>query len=632
MDIALFLGSLFGAALLWGLFCSAVRRKGAPFPLLVLIAAGALCYSGVALRLLIGWTFPGSRAISYAGKVAVLGLSFLPSSILAAILAFSAERGIPFASRLQRYLVLLMTLPGLFAFFFGGTDPLTLQVTIPFSLYTTLVLILSALLYLRLATLSEMAVHRRFYRLIAGVITGFVILNIIIYPLGAIRHPRIGPILLLLLVLFPVVPAVIFGYFVYRYSFFKIVIRPGLLYSAMTGTVLTVYLLGIRRLVEELRETGGGFRPDIIEAVLITVLIFLFQPVKNRGQRFINRLFFKERYEYQHLLRELSQTLNIPLDLDKRLSTVVDAIGATLNVQVVSLVLFDREDTQIRNVSVIASHGLPGFPPPAVPFGRGMEDYAHIEQVAEWFSTQRRPLDIGELHRRTSVTSLIVQGVQLCLPVLREERLIGFLGLSQKKGGVPFSTEERELLGTLCNQIALAVENAHLIEQRLEMERRMYRAERLSSLGLLSASIAHEVKNPLSSIKAIVSVLREDLQGDTTKVEDLSVILSEIDRLRRVVDQLLTFARPDQEKAPCTVTLKEVLDGTILVLSHEAERWGVVIRSEVEESTTISGDLDDLKEILFNLILNGIQAMPEGGTLTITANPTTCPAAPHPPV
>ena len=75
MNIALFLGALIGAALLWGLFCSAVRRKGAPFPLLFLIAAGALCYSGVALRILIGWAFPGSRAIPYAGKVAVLGLS-----------------------------------------------------------------------------------------------------------------------------------------------------------------------------------------------------------------------------------------------------------------------------------------------------------------------------------------------------------------------------------------------------------------------------------------------------------------------------------------------------------------------------------------------------------------------------
>jgi signal transduction histidine kinase len=325
----------------------------------------------------------------------------------------------------------------------------------------------------------------------------------------------------------------------------------------------------------------------------------------------------------------LSQILNLPLDLNRRRKTVIDAIGATLNLQTVSLVLFDREDTEIRDVSVIAGQGLPGFPPPAIPFGRGMEDYAHIERVAEWLLIQRRPLDIGELHRRQSVTSLIVQGVQLCIPVLREEELIGFLALSRKKGDVSFSTEERELLGSLCNQIALAVENAHLIEQQIEMERRMYEAERLSSLGLLSASIAHEVKNPLSSIKTIVSVLREDIRGDQTKEDDLSIVLGEIDRLRRVVDQLLTFARPDREKTPRTIALKEVFDDIILVMRHEAERRNVVICSEIGERMTILGDRDDLKEIFFNLILNSIQAMSEGGTLTIIARTTPpCPLSP----
>ena len=181
--------------------------------------------------------------------------------------------------------------------------------------------------------------------------------------------------------------------------------------------------------------------------------------------------------------------------------------------------------------------------------------------------------------------------------MLREDQVIGFLCLGEKKRGVPFSGEERELLETLCNQIALAADNAHLVESRLAMERQMFEAERLSSLGLLSASIAHEVKNPLSSIKTITSVLREELQDNRTAAKDLSVVVSEVDRLTHVVDRLLKFAKPETEGAFRSVPLQEVLDDVVLILSHEAERRKVDIQLEMEDDLAVWGDREALKEV-----------------------------------
>ena len=172
-------------------------------------------------------------------------------------------------------------------------------------------------------------------------------------------------------------PAFVLGYFAYRYSFFRIIINPALFYSALTGIVLTVYLLGIRRVAEQFRDVGGGFRPEIVEATLLTLLVFLFQPVKNRLQRLINRLFFKARFQYQHLLGDLSHRLNVALAFEQRLKDLVDAIGTALKVHVVSLTLFDRRDREdggIQNISVTGSRGLPGFPPPDIPLSRGPED------------------------------------------------------------------------------------------------------------------------------------------------------------------------------------------------------------------------------------------------------------------
>ncbi len=600
------IGAAIAAALLWGIFASAIKRKGAPIPLLVSISAGALWYTGDALRLLIGQAVPGVvDAADYAVQMARFGRGFLPSAMLATVLAFADEHRI--SKGLRRLAPPLALAPGAIVFLFGMSQ--TPPMRVGFSLYAMAALLLSAHLCWRFAARSETEMHRLFYRSMALALAGIAVLTGVAYPLGGIHLPKVGQVLAIALFLSPIVPAYILSHFIYRYSFFQIVVNPALLYSALTGIVLTVYLIVIRRVAEAFGRLDGGLRVEVVEAVLISLLIFLFQPVKNRLQGVINRLFFRARYDYQHLLNTLSQTLNVPHALEKRLQSVVEAVGAVLKVRVVSLVLFDCEKERIRNVQVIASSGLPGFDPPAIPFARGDENSAQIERVVDWLLAHRRPLYVGELHGAALAAILAEQGIQLCLPVLQEDAAVGLLCLGEKKRGASFFSEEWDLLATLCNQIALAVENTRLVERRLQLERQMYEAERLSALGLLSASIAHEVKNPLSSIKAIATVLREDLQTDASKAGDLTVVLREIDRLSRVVDRLLKFAQPKQGAAFQSVDLKAVLEDVVRILFHEAERQNVAIRLDVPDGLAVAGDSEDLKEVFFNLILNGIQAM-----------------------
>ena len=607
-------GGAIAAGLLWGIFVSAIKRRGTPLPLLLLIVAGALWYTGDALRILIQQASPGALAAAYAAQIARFGMCFLPSALLATVLISADEQETWIARCIRRNLVVFAVVPGLIVFLIGlWKVPLK---RVGFSLYTMLALLYSAWLCREFARQLTTEVQRSFYRLTALALAGIAVLAGAAYPMGGINLPLAGPALDLALFLSPIAPAYILGYYIYRYSFFRIVVNPALLYSALTGIVLTVYLLVIRRVAEELGRLGGGFRVEVVEAVLISLLIFLFQPVKNRLQRAINRLFFKARYEYQHLLGTLSQTLNVPDALESRLKAVVDAVGTVLKVHLVSLVLFDSEDGRVDDVRVISGGGLAGFDPPAAPFSGSEGNQNRVRQVADWMLSHRRALDVGELHRPALAAVLVEQGVRLCIPVLHEEKLAGFLCLGEKKRNVPFSSEEWELLGTLCNQIALAVENTRLVERRLQLERRMYEAERLSALGLLSASIAHEVKNPLSSMKAITTVLREDLEDDPDKAGDLTVVLNEIDRLGRVVERLLRFAQPRHADTFEPVDIKSVLDDVVLILSHEAERRNVEIRAEVADGMAVTGDPEDLKEVFFNLILNGIQAMDDSDRTT----------------
>ncbi|MBC8555768.1 MAG: GHKL domain-containing protein, partial [Candidatus Brocadiales bacterium] len=126
------------------------------------------------------------------------------------------------------------------------------------------------------------------------------------------------------------------------------------------------------------------------------------------------------------------------------------------------------------------------------------------------------------------------------------------------------------------------------------------------------------VKNPLSSIKAIVQVLKEDPGNETKTQESLSIIVEEIDRLTKVVNQLLVFAKP-QTDSKSTVNINDVISKISVVLRHEAKMNNVIIHQDVSNDLpVITVDEGSLNEVFFNIIYNAIQAMSEGGKLTIS--------------
>jgi signal transduction histidine kinase len=155
-------------------------------------------------------------------------------------------------------------------------------------------------------------------------------------------------------------------------------------------------------------------------------------------------------------------------------------------------------------------------------------------------------------------------------------------------------------------------ESVRRIEDEIELSRR------LAAIGRLTSGVAHEVKNPINAIVIHLEVLRERLQGlDPATRRHMDIITSEIHRLDRVVQTLVDFTRPVDLKLAETDLLGLVEDVVVLA-SPEAERLGV--RIEHTSSTParpVKVDADLLKQALLNVVINGIQAMPEGGALRI---------------
>jgi signal transduction histidine kinase len=175
-----------------------------------------------------------------------------------------------------------------------------------------------------------------------------------------------------------------------------------------------------------------------------------------------------------------------------------------------------------------------------------------------------------------------------------------------------FIEEHGERIGAL---ITLRdAESVRRIEDEIELSRR------LAAIGRLTSGVAHEVKNPINAIVVHLEVLRQKLQqADPDTRRHMDVIGNEIQRLDRVVQTLVDFTRPVELRL-AELDLRRLLDDVVLLASPEAERHGVTIERDFSNDVLpvkVDGDL--IKQAVLNIVINGVQAMPQGGTLTVAA-------------
>ena len=152
-----------------------------------------------------------------------------------------------------------------------------------------------------------------------------------------------------------------------------------------------------------------------------------------------------------------------------------------------------------------------------------------------------------------------------------------------------------------------------------DLTEQLLRADKLSGLGELVAGVAHEVRNPLGVIKASVQMLEQEMDQGCQDAELTHVMAQEIDRLDSVVNALLDFGRPSQSQFG-PVDACRVLSEVVLLTKQFAKQQNVTVATDCPDGLPdIWADEDRLKQIFVNLISNAIQAMPEGGDLTIVA-------------
>jgi two-component system sensor histidine kinase HydH len=151
-------------------------------------------------------------------------------------------------------------------------------------------------------------------------------------------------------------------------------------------------------------------------------------------------------------------------------------------------------------------------------------------------------------------------------------------------------------------------------EERLR-ERQMGRAEQMAAIGQVAAGVAHELRNPLTSVKGLVQVNLRDAVAHGLPAEDLRVIEQEVRRMERTLQTFLDFARPPRPDRR-RLDLAEVVERVYALVAGRARKQGVALRSlRPGGPTWVDGDRDQLQQLVLNLVLNALDAMPRGGAV-----------------
>ncbi len=194
--------------------------------------------------------------------------------------------------------------------------------------------------------------------------------------------------------------------------------------------------------------------------------------------------------------------------------------------------------------------------------------------------------------------------------------IIGYLtGLKAQK-----EKQEKERYQRTARELEDSLEKRKAQSAKLsELEEQLRRSDRLAIVGELTASLAHELRNPLATIRGIAEILHDELPPEIKKGEFFPILIAETERMSAVVENYLNFARKQTDRST-RFDVREVVENTCQILAHRAQKAGVHIKEHLpDHPIRINGDPNDLRQVLVNLLLNAIEAMPAPGEIHIRA-------------
>jgi len=305
------------------------------------------------------------------------------------------------------------------------------------------------------------------------------------------------------------------------------------------------------------------------------------------------------------------------LNINELCREIITTTTVAMQVKTATIYIFNEEDALYKpyeSLGVSEDKAVHVYPKDD-PFFTWLERYGEIavREELERYSSNAEA--------REAVERLKEMDAELCIPLVTKKKLIGIIVLGMKGKGEMYTHEDIDLLTTMSNQATVALENARLYEDLSRAKVQMQRADRLASLGTLTAGLAHEIRNPLVAIKTFTQLLPERFDDSEFREHFLSVTAGEVDRIASLVTELLDFARPSQPKLN-KEDLNQIVEKMMLLVDTESHKKNVQIVKDFNDFLPpVVLDREQIKQVLLNVLLNAVDATPEDGTIFVETAP-----------
>ena len=343
----------------------------------------------------------------------------------------------------------------------------------------------------------------------------------------------------------------------------------------------------------------------------------LLEEIAHQAARVIQNTWTFEQSRLKARLLEtlvsVSRTINSALNVNEALQLITREACKLMDARTCSLLMIDDTGAWL---DLRASHGA----------GEAYLSKSRLSMDESFMGVvvrRKKPMQLdnvqssslyqnAEMARREGLISL------LSAPLIFGGQTIGTLNVYT---GEPrsFSNEEINTLTALAELSAIALEKARLYERVVDVEEQLRQNEKFSALGLLAAEVAHEIRNPLTVMKMLYHSLHLEFAKGDPRVKDDAILREKMDHLNKIVEQVLDFARSTEPKLT-PVNVNQLLDDMALLIRHKLRNQQIhFLRRLAPDLPEIMADPAQLAQAFLNLTLNAVEAMPNGGMLTISS-------------
>lgn len=519
----------------------------------------------------------------------------------------------------------------------------------------------------------------------------------------------------------------------YRPVSFSRLLKKIAVYTLLITTLTISYIfavIGFHIILGNFLNKNSLYVSSIIGALLVALVL---GPLKEGIQFLVDRTFFREEYSHKEILAELSKMMSSILNLDKLLKLILQKICTAMGIEK-SFVMLKEEASDCYTIKATKG-ALPEASEKQASTLGGMDKLSLSvpSELIQWLSSTRSIVTRDLITQDPKIPQTIKEtvqkiGIEMCVPIFFENKIIGALFVGKKRAEKVFSEEDVDFFQTLSHQIAVAIRNAQLYTElednkvyqenilnnlksgvivinmdkkitmlnreacrllnlnpssvigkdisfvskdlsdlfsqtlnnntefsraevvvtisskhiplgantsfiravdgsllgiimvftdltairKLEAEKRW--ADRLANLGTLAAGMAHEIKNPLVAIKTFLQLLPQKFDDESFRKDFLGIACNEVDRINKIVEKLLSSARPTNSLFE-PVDLHRVINETMHLLKNEIAEKGFEVKTNFcAEKLNILGNREQMTQLFLNLFLNSFEAMTETST------------------